>query len=314
MKVPRAVRWTVGAAVGAGAVAALANAPTANPGDTLVFPAGNHIVVQSVGADRLAPHPPDAPEALDRARSGTSGSGSSFEAVPVDEAALPGSAVVFIKGQLECTGWFYGPDIIATAGHCVNFGGNAKGTSGTWLDVGSLWVAAGAGPNSDGTQVVPTGESCHVERLYSTRGWVEASIERYDFGAIRVTRDCPLTRHGGWLGIGWTTASMTNTTIRVLGVRKTDLDDHPCTNLGAGAPAYLRCQWSSQVVSDVDGLLTYDVDTVNGTSGGPVVSTTCLSCVIGIHGWAPDGSIRHGAVLISKPVFETLVAWKNQAD
>ena len=82
-------------------------------------------------------------------------------------AAFPYRALVLIKAGLNsCSGWLYGKNVVATAGHCVS------DEKGNWFT--KLTVVATAAPQ----------RSCNAKTLFSTVGWTtgggwEYQLRRY---------------------------------------------------------------------------------------------------------------------------------------
>jgi glutamyl endopeptidase len=198
----------------------------------------------------------------------------------------------------KCTGWFFGPDVIATAGHCVYEGG--------WADLSTVRVI----PAFDGPQSKPFGE-CRARRLYSTRGWTEFRDEEYDYGAIKL--DCRAGDTIGWFGYGWNASLKEGEKTMVSGYR--DVIEPP------PAPTLMTAIHLRPVSGSVGGMtsfqLFYDDETGPMTSGAPAVLATCLTCVVAIHttsdhpGKTPlHARFRHGT-LISRRVFENLRAWRE---
>lgn len=202
----------------------------------------------------------------------------------------------------QCSGFLYGPSIVATAGHCVS-----AGNGGPWANTASIRIYAGF----DGVQSEKFG-SCGATRLYSTRGWVENGDERYDYGAIQL--DCHVGDHAGWLGLTPATTSYVGVDIEVRGYHHTN-DLHPCeANLGNR----LRpCSGPGAVRADEDGQLFYFNNTFAGMSGSPVVTpSACGACAIGIHTMDHHGNtgvhaqFNHGT-LFTSPRLANLRAWRD---
>jgi len=206
------------------------------------------------------------------------------------------------------TGWLYGPDIVATAGHCLNTGEQ-------------VWVPlTGKYPLRIGYRTQP-GEPyrwCGARRLYSARGWTDGGDERYDYGAIALDRD--IGSELGWLGVGWTDRPLTGHTATHLGYGmrrwqelRTESDFDPIQLAGHG-----------HVRDEIDGQTFYDIPTDRGSSGGPIlVDGLPPGCVAAIHTTAahPDDDslpaahrqYSHGTA-VSKYVFDNLIAWRDHRD
>jgi glutamyl endopeptidase len=203
----------------------------------------------------------------------------------VDPNAFPFRAVVsIIADGLPCSGWLYGVDVVATAGHCVYKGGRFF-TTVTVRPAGSRGIG------------------CNARALFTTVGWT-LSDERYDYGAIKLA--CELGVATGWLGYGWGQDIHVNTSTILVGY-------------GIDAAAALKLYSSPGTIDAVhNGQLFYTNDTGGAASGGPViVDSVCLACAVAIHAKPlhlglrrPHRKSNHGA-LISREVFENMRAWKE---
>lgn len=200
--------------------------------------------------------------------------------------------ITFTGGR--CTGWFYGPDVVATAGHCVHSGG----AGGSWVT--NVRVYPGRNGN-----VSPFG-SCTAKRLYSVTGWVNAKDEKYDYGVVKL--NCTAGNTVGWLGAWWQSASLNGISQTVTGYP----GDKPLT------------QWraTGTVAATQTRQVFYKNDTVAGQSGAPVYqlratgSSFCNGyCALaihtsGLHGGSPHGTNNHGTRIV-QDVLNNLIAWRN---
>lgn len=207
----------------------------------------------------------------------------------------PARAVVLITfDDGRCTGWLYGPNIVATAGHCVHSGGS----SGSWKTNVVVY------PGRNGT-LSPYG-SCTAQRLHSVTGWTTSGDERFDYGAIKL--NCSIGSTTGWFGYWWQSASLTGLPTVISGYP----GDKPFE------------QWKSSDQGRVTeaSKIFYLNDTEGGMSGSPVYynrpagSSSCAgSCSMGIHtnglhGDSPHNDYNHGTRIV-EPVFNNLQAWKS---
>lgn len=199
--------------------------------------------------------------------------------------------VTFTGGR--CTGWLYGKDIVATAGHCVH-----SGPGGTWKTNVRVY------PGRNGI-LSPYGV-CTAKRLHSVTGWTVSGNEAYDYGAIKL--NCTIGNTTGWFGFWWQSASLTGLSTRTNGYP----GDKPLT------------QWRSLdfVRSTGTSQIFYQNDTVGGQSGSPVYqlratgSAFCTGyCSMAIHAYGLHGSVPHSTnnhgTRINQSVFNNLVAWRN---
>ena len=215
--------------------------------------------------------------------------------------AVPNRAVVrFVKDSPTntlCSGFLYGPDIVATAAHCIY-------QNDRFFDDLTAII-------SDGQTVLTS----RIKRQFTVVGYRQLSEtdplrERYDYAAVQLTAKVGNTV--GCFGIGWSDASLTARPVR-----------------HAGFPTSTVVQRESHgtVRHDASGVLFYDAETRAGMSGGPVFSISThagggRALAINTHRRHDDmpadetesafHSWFHG-VRISRRVFENLMAWKEMA-
>lgn len=209
--------------------------------------------------------------------------------------AFPARAVALVTfAGGRCTGWLYGRDVVATAGHCVHSGGSG----GAWRTDVRVY------PGYTGTSA-PYG-SCTAKRLHSVTGWTTDKDERYDYGAIKL--NCTVGDSTGWFGYWWQAASLTGLPAVINGYP----GDKPLE------------QWKStdQIRVTETRQVYYANDTVEGMSGGPVYynrpsgsaycSGYCSMAIhaYGLHGSYPHSSYNHGTRIV-EAVFNNLKAWKD---
>nr|MDT0656638.1 trypsin-like serine protease [Micromonospora sp. DSM 115978] len=215
--------------------------------------------------------------------------------------SFPARAVVQItrNGAAHCTGWLYGPDIVATAGHCVHSGGSG----GAWF-TGQLTVW----PGRNGT-AAPYG-GCTARRLYSVVGWTVNGLEEHDYGAIKL--NCTVGNTTGWFGYWWQTASLAGNSTLINGYP----GDKPFGE-----------QWRGDNVARTVAVsqanqIFYSNDTMGGMSGSPVYryrvpgSAFCAGyCAMGIHAYGfphlgfPHNTYNHGT-RITEVRFNNMQAWR----
>lgn len=196
-----------------------------------------------------------------------------------------------------CTGWFYGPNIVATAGHCVHTGG----PGGSWSTNVRVWPGYNAGS-------APYG-SYPAKWLGSVVGWTNHSLEQYDYGVVKLWTNVGYAV--GWYGFWWQTASLNTLPAIILG--------YP----GDKTPAL--SQWVSvdQVRVTQTNQVFYKNDTFHGMSGSavwqdrPPGSSGCANgpCAYAIHtkplhGTSPHSNHNHGT-RITQSVYNNLIAFRN---
>ena len=201
--------------------------------------------------------------------------------------------VTFDGGR--CTGWFFGPNTVVTAGHCVHSGGSG----GAWKT--NVRVYPGRNGSSS-----PYG-FCRGQRLFSVVGWVTSKDEQYDYGAVKL--DCTIGNSTGWPGIWWQAASLTGFGVTVAG--------YP------GDKALTLWRSTGSIASTQTRQIFYPHDTVGGQSGAPVFqnrapgSSFCTGqCVAGIHTYGLHGRSTHKthnhATRLNQEVVDNLFNWRNQ--
>jgi V8-like Glu-specific endopeptidase len=301
-----------------GAACLMSRSPVATPSaevspDSSRESSGPSVTIARLTADHSDPNPGSLPSTP---ASGGGATGGPDDPTPAHAGSFPDRAVVFVsRTNIEggCTGWLYGSGIVATAGHCVNSGRNAAlGIPGTWAALDRLWVAPAVVDGPTGVVPAPGVEKCAAERLYSSRGWVEAKDERHDYGAIKLKAGCQLGKQRGWFGFGSSSASVVNRAVHMMGYRK---GGQNCLDFGT---ALMTCDWPGTAKQTTEGQVFYESRETNaGTSGGPIVAADRLTIVMGIHtamkhGTTPPHSKFNHGTMITQAVFETLSAWRDQ--
>ena len=102
-----------------------------------------------------------------------------------------------------CTGTFYGPNVLLTAGHCVHSGGK----NGQWRANVKVWPAYNAG-------IAPFGVF-GAKWIASVFGWTLNGDERYDYGVIKLHFN--VGNWVGWYGTWWQAASLKGETSIIAG-------------------------------------------------------------------------------------------------
>jgi len=203
---------------------------------------------------------------------------------------FPYSAVVEIvlpSGLGRCTGWMYGPNMVATAGHCVY--DKAKGG---WFDIKAMKVWPGINGST-----APYG-SCGVVDSYAPPEWVAGWNEAFDYAALRL--DCTVGNQTGVLNYGMQPT--------------VGYQPRLC---GYPADKPVSTQWC-----DDDEIKAYDAyqvfylhDTYTRMSGGPVMGWTGSAWSViaihttGLHGTGNHASYNHGT-RITSTVSNNLWNWQ----
>lgn len=198
-----------------------------------------------------------------------------------------------------CSGWFYGPNVVATAGHCVHSGGSR----GSWRTNVRVYPGYNAGS-------APFG-SYPAAWTASVIGWTNSADERYDYGVVKLATN--VGNSTGWFGWFWQTASLNGLPSIVAG--------YP----GDKTPA--KSQWATADIIRVtqERQVFYKDDTFGGQSGSavwqdrPAGSAFCANgpCAYAIHAYGLHGAAPHSdhnhATRITSAVSTNLTNWRNAA-
>lgn len=205
--------------------------------------------------------------------------------------------IIFPNGSSgTCTGWFIGPRMVATAGHCVHTGGS----SGQWAS--SITVR----PGRNGS-VSPYGSATAIQ-LYSVSGWTSSGNRDYDYAAIKLSSY--LGNTVGWFGFRTQSSHTFSGTYTLRGYP----GDKPYGTMWTMNGSILG---TSQNIYH----LFYQIDTYGGQSGSAVYhnySDNCNPCSVAIHTLGltslepPYGSTHNSGVRITQSVFNNLFTWKGQ--
>jgi glutamyl endopeptidase len=206
--------------------------------------------------------------------------------VRVDPTTVsPNQAVVVLTslGAPYCTGWLYGPDVVATAAHCIyDF------AAGTWFP------GIEAAPARNGA-LTPFG-SCRAKKIWVEPSWITTGARHLDYAAIKL--DCFVGRATGWFGL-WSPPSLVHQSALVAGY-PTDKDPGQ--------------QWQSAgtVLTQSGTVVRFDNDTAAGMGGAPVFQvrppgdTACAgACAFAIHTTA-FGTTQNEGVRITGPALALL--------
>ncbi|HEX5540888.1 MAG TPA: trypsin-like serine protease [Micromonospora sp.] len=181
--------------------------------------------------------------------------------------AFPYRAVALITfSGGRCTGWFYGPDVVGTAGHCLHSGGSR----GSWKTNVVVY------PGYNGSAGAPYG-SCTAKSLHSVSGWTASGNHEYDYGAIKL--NCTVGNTVGWFGYWTQTTSLNGEVTRVCGYSGDKPLEQWCGDHDNGAIA--------RVVNSTTEKVYYRNDTVGGVSGAAVFQNRsgCGYCTMAFHGY-----------------------------
>lgn len=188
----------------------------------------------------------------------------------------------------SCTGFMIAPNVVATAGHCVNFG--ASGGTG-FFQKSSYRIY----PGRNGSTIpytCPGGSTVLASQLWTNSTWNSSGAETNDYGAI--TLSCNIGTTVGYFG--WTTGNQAiGNEVDTQGYpgdkpSGTQWDADNCTT-STVSTSFVQC--TIQATSSTQ--LFYKNDTFGGQSGSPLFTVTSsgCTCAIGIHAYGLHGSSPH---------------------
>lgn len=207
----------------------------------------------------------------------------------------PNRAVVWITFSKSststgwsCTGFMIAPNVVATAGHCVNYG--TSGGSGFFLK-SSFRIY----PGRSGATIpykCPGGAVATASQLWTNSTWNSTGAETNDYGAI--TLSCNIGTTTGYFG--WTTGGQAiGNPVDTQGYpgdkpSGTQWDADNCSTSSVST-SFVQCT----VAAVSSQQLFYRNDTAGGQSGSPLFTVTSsgCTCAIGIHAYGLHGSSPH---------------------
>jgi glutamyl endopeptidase len=183
------------------------------------------------------------------------------------------------------TGWFIGPKVLVTAGHCVYLH-----KEGGWAS--EIEVIPGLDKNDR-----PFGS--HVSTyFYSVEGWVKDRNSETDYAVIVLNK--PIGDKTGWFGFG-------NLDDVELKKQIANISGYPL-DLEKATKQYYHSRKLTIVSSRK---VYYDIDTYGGQSGSPVWLNIGENERIAIAIHTTGGSTSNNGTRIIKEVFDNLKTWKK---
>jgi V8-like Glu-specific endopeptidase len=186
------------------------------------------------------------------------------------------------------TGWFVGPRLLATAGHCVYLqddGGWAKKIEVTPARFGD-------------TKPFGTVDS---DYMGSVDGWVKKRSSDFDYGVI-------------FLPDGNTGSQVGNFEVQSLQPAELKRADAQISGYPADRDSAKFQYFHMRPLIDVtETRLVYDIDTYGGQSGSPVWQETQEEGVIAVGIHTTGGTTSNSATRITDDVIDTLIKWAGQA-
>jgi V8-like Glu-specific endopeptidase len=184
------------------------------------------------------------------------------------------------------TGWFIGPNAIATAGHCVFL--HREGGWPSSIDV----IPAKFGTEEPFGQVRAT-------KFRSVDGWIEDKGMAFDYGLI-LLEGSDLGERLGWFEVAAESTQELDESVANISGYPADRDQ--------AAFQYFHARPLSGVTEE---LLEYDVDTYGGQSGSPVWVERDQITVVGIH--TNGASSGNSGTRITEPVIDNFLTWMGGA-
>ena len=209
--------------------------------------------------------------------------------------AYPARATVWITFNKSasstgwsCTGFMIAENVVATAGHCVNFG--TSGGTG-FFQKSSFRIYPGRNGSSS-PYLCPGGGVARAQQLWTNATWNSSGAETHDYGAITLTCDLGRTTgYFGWTSSGHTVGSEVDTQGYPADKPSgTQWDADNCSTSPLST-SFVQCT----IAATTSQQLFYKNDTAGGQSGSPLfrVTSTGCTCAIGIHAYGLHGSSPH---------------------
>jgi glutamyl endopeptidase len=185
------------------------------------------------------------------------------------------------------TGWFIGPRVLATAGHCVFL--QKEGGWPQSIDV----IPAKYGATEPYGKVT-------AYRFASVAGWINDASRDYDYGVILLDEPELGSRVGNFEVEAALDPELNGVTARVSG--------YPADRDHAEYQYYHE----RPLQSLTPARLMYDIDTYGGQSGSPIwrQADGGPAVAIGIH--TTGGVTSNSGTRISEPVLENLILWTQE--
>lgn len=217
--------------------------------------------------------------------------------VQADETVAPHSQVVALEmtdGEnfWTCTGYLYGPNDVATAGHCID----PSGEPSMYIEGRVFFQLGTAGPGDPAEYCVPISHAVNGR-------WVDDEDPGWDYAALHL--NCDAGAQYGYLGT----------------VNDEDIEgNYEATGYPATPPTGpYGTQWSANgpFVNEMSRILQTNVDLTSGQSGGPVwrahpeLGNAAVGINIGQDNRWPDIEWANIAVHIGSGAFGDLMDWRD---
>jgi V8-like Glu-specific endopeptidase len=186
------------------------------------------------------------------------------------------------------TGWFIGPRLLATAGHCV-----FMQKEGGWAD------AIDVIPGKHG-QTEPFGRVTS-HRFATVDGWIEgAAVRDFDYGVIFLDDPAVGAKVGNFEVEAALDGELVDITARISGY-PADRDQ-----------AEFQYYHERPLQSVTQTRLLYDIDTFGGQSGSPIWRQIEGSPAVAVGVHTTGGLTSNSGTRISEPVLDNFILWNEE--
>jgi glutamyl endopeptidase len=207
--------------------------------------------------------------------------------------AIASLVMTFPDGDFICTGWFIGPDTLATAGHCV-----FDTFSGSFAS--KILVYPGRNGNN-----LPYGQA-KATQLSTNNCWVTTANPKCDYGLIRINKN-----KGNQ--VGWFSFMYQNDKQQLLN-RQVSVRGYP-----GDKPSGTLWTMKGPLQVITKKQIGYSIDTFGGQSGSPIFGNyLCDNCSLGIHAYGfnpsnpePPFFARNSGTRITEKVYNVLCNWSD---
>jgi glutamyl endopeptidase len=184
------------------------------------------------------------------------------------------------------TGWYIGPGILATAGHCVFLQDD-----GGWAKSINVITAKYGSEEPFGYQ--------NSKRFGSVDGWVEKRQRDFDYGVIFL-EDTTVGKKVGNFAV----QSLTNEELKGIDAQ---ISGYPADREAAEFQFFHM----RPMIDVTDGRLIYDIDTFGGQSGSPIWQDTVENGLIAVGIHTTGGVSSNSGTRITDDVLDNLIKWSG---
>ena len=192
--------------------------------------------------------------------------------------------------QYICTGWFIGPNDVATAAHCIYSAAD-----------GGYVTSIVVYPGRNGVSTPYGSTSMQAGKRWVPGGWITSGASPvYDYGVFHTVSAMGNTV--GWFGFHWQSSNSFPGSFTVRGYP----GDKPSGTLWTMNGGITHVSASR---------LWYNIDTYGGQSGSPLYQKINNVCCYGFgfhtYGTSVSPYVGNSATRINHTVFNNMVTWRN---